>query len=509
MKRALAISVLVVILLFFIPVKAAGNLYYVSPTGSDSNPGTQSSPFKTIQKGIDSMVGGDTVYIRGGTYNQTANFVYKTSNGQYMTLANYSGETVILDGSGISRDGYNQPGLVQINHTNYVRITGLHIQNVNMAGIYAAYSDRVWIDHNYTYDTVSTGIGVWTSTHVLVSANDIALAENAHAGYPQSGENFLKLYGVRGFEVKNNFIHKASNVVDGTGGEGLNIEASRDGTVHHNTVRMDERSDGQGPNKFAYAVDAWDGFDNSGTPIVTGNIDVYDNIAYNSRYGFIVTSEEGGTVDGVRFFNNIAYNIGTLDNCYNGGAAYAVKAWGGTVDGPKKNIQFTNNTAFNSCFGFQNDSPQTGNANILVRNNIFYTNQTAAISLLSGTEGQFTLDHNFVNDPKFVNLSAHDFHLQPGSPAIDTGSADGAPIVDYGGASRPQGNGFDIGAYEYIVSAPANTATYTPKPTATKTPAPTATRTNVPTTVPTSVPSQTCYNGTLDNGKRFTMCIQN
>jgi hypothetical protein len=42
--------------------------------------------------------------------------------------------------------------------------------------------------------------------------------------------------------------------------------------------------------------------------------------------------------------------------------------------------------------------------------------------------------------------------LLPGSPAIDAGSASGAPATDQRGVIRPQGCGVDIGAYEYLVS---------------------------------------------------------
>src|SRR5262245_31629134 len=42
--------------------------YYVAPTGSDSNPGSMAQPFATLQKGHDVAVAGDTVWIRGGTY---------------------------------------------------------------------------------------------------------------------------------------------------------------------------------------------------------------------------------------------------------------------------------------------------------------------------------------------------------------------------------------------------------------------------------------------------------
>jgi hypothetical protein len=45
--------------------------YYVSTTGSDSNPGTLAAPFASLQKGADTAVAGDTVWIRGGTYKIT------------------------------------------------------------------------------------------------------------------------------------------------------------------------------------------------------------------------------------------------------------------------------------------------------------------------------------------------------------------------------------------------------------------------------------------------------
>ncbi len=51
-------------------------------------------------------------------------------------------------------------------------------------------------------------------------------------------------------------------------------------------------------------------------------------------------------------------------------------------------------------------------------------------------------------DPKFVNPSGGDFHLQAGSPAIDEGVDIGIE-EDFEGNFIPQGNAPDIGAYEY------------------------------------------------------------
>src|SRR5208337_4648431 len=42
--------------------------YYLSPTGSDSNPGTISSPFLTLTKLASVIQPGQTAYLRGGNY---------------------------------------------------------------------------------------------------------------------------------------------------------------------------------------------------------------------------------------------------------------------------------------------------------------------------------------------------------------------------------------------------------------------------------------------------------
>ena len=51
-----------------------GAAYFVSTTGSDSNPGTLSSPWKTISKAAATVPSGSTVYVRGGVYNERVAF---------------------------------------------------------------------------------------------------------------------------------------------------------------------------------------------------------------------------------------------------------------------------------------------------------------------------------------------------------------------------------------------------------------------------------------------------
>lgn len=59
-----------------------------------------------------------------------------------------------------------------------------------------------------------------------------------------------------------------------------------------------------------------------------------------------------------------------------------------------------------------------------------------------------TVNTKVNEDPMFVNTTSLDFHLQPGSPAIDAGVMTPVITQDKDGASRPQGAGYDIGCYE-------------------------------------------------------------
>jgi hypothetical protein len=64
--------------------------YYVSSTGNDGNPGTIDQPWRTIHHAAETVVAGDTVYIRGGTYNEQVRIVTSGSAAEgYITFAAY------------------------------------------------------------------------------------------------------------------------------------------------------------------------------------------------------------------------------------------------------------------------------------------------------------------------------------------------------------------------------------------------------------------------------------
>ncbi len=149
---------------------------------------------------------------------------------------------------------------------------------------------------------------------------------------------------------------------------------------------------------------------------------------------------------------------------------YAIQLYGGTFE----NVNIENNT-----FAFANpytDGHIVVNASLVnsrIDNNIFYDPTNVAIvfavsshsnttvrnnvaypdTVSSGSTSGVTFSGNLPStDPKLVNASTFDFHLQSGSPAIDTGLTLSDVTVDYDGHVRPQGAAYDIGAYEYVGS---------------------------------------------------------
>jgi len=71
-----------------------------------------------------------------------------------------------------------------------------------------------------------------------------------------------------------------------------------------------------------------------------------------------------------------------------------------------------------------------------------------------GGTGGIHVDSTLIDtDPLFIDAFYGDYRLKAGSPCIDRGNSQWAPAADLLGTSRPQGNGDDMGAYEYLKSS--------------------------------------------------------
>jgi hypothetical protein len=78
---------------FTITGSIPSNVSFVAPNGSDTNPGTITDPYLTIQKCASTVSSGSICAIRAGTYRETV-----TPNSG-ITITSYNGEPVTVDGS--------------------------------------------------------------------------------------------------------------------------------------------------------------------------------------------------------------------------------------------------------------------------------------------------------------------------------------------------------------------------------------------------------------------------
>jgi len=182
---------------------ATGASYYISPTGSDTTPGTctESQPCATFQRCCKIMRSGDTCYARGGTY--TAEFdaagpLYNTgwslfNCGQYaspedpgadnLTFRGYPGETAIIkpefynecncaddrgDGYGIcSRDRASCGELINDGTSQVATITVSDARNDNITFSDLTIYGRLRI--NDADQPIGGGLYDWTSDNMLIT----------------------------------------------------------------------------------------------------------------------------------------------------------------------------------------------------------------------------------------------------------------------------------------------------------------------------------------------------
>jgi hypothetical protein len=86
--------------LLSIPEALAATAYYVDPhTGNDADPGSEAQPWRTLREAIPRLHAGDTLYLRGGTYEETLQVSVHGEPSAPITIRNFPGETPVVDGS--------------------------------------------------------------------------------------------------------------------------------------------------------------------------------------------------------------------------------------------------------------------------------------------------------------------------------------------------------------------------------------------------------------------------
>ncbi len=178
----------------------SGTGYYVSPSGSDSNPGTLAAPFATLAHAQQAMEGSSikTTYVEAGTYNLGSTLTLTAAdNGESWDYYPANGvDTAVLNGGGSLQT------VIELDASN-VTINGLTIENYANFGIH--------------YDGGST-----ISNITIANCN---IGDSTATGTWQSGAVFID--NVNGITISHNYIHDVQS-------EGIALFAFNPGDVLDN-----------------------------------------------------------------------------------------------------------------------------------------------------------------------------------------------------------------------------------------------------------------------------------
>ncbi len=74
-------------------------IFYISPRGSDENPGTINSPLRTLARALYVVAPGDIIFLRNGIYDIDVEINVSGEPNNPITIQSYPGERAIFDGS--------------------------------------------------------------------------------------------------------------------------------------------------------------------------------------------------------------------------------------------------------------------------------------------------------------------------------------------------------------------------------------------------------------------------
>ena len=124
---------LLILLFFCCSLTISGAIYYVSPSGSDSNPGTIGQPFFTLNKAWSVVSAGDIIYMRGGTYryNNTGSSLTGKSgtSGNLISILAYPGEKPIIN---YNNETFTSQLIgINISDVSYLYMKGIRVTGIN------------------------------------------------------------------------------------------------------------------------------------------------------------------------------------------------------------------------------------------------------------------------------------------------------------------------------------------------------------------------------------------
>lgn len=394
-----------------------GNIYYVATNGSDSNTGSQTSPWATIPHAFNTASCGDIIYARDGVsqtgldnYGASLSVKRICTQAEPLALVGYPGAIVTIGSTNgqeygirnpdVNGDGYN--GMVFANlvvranntalkdvNNSYWRIVGSDFSCPNGGGQAACvqldYASYVKFLGNSIHDTGAGGTKYYHSFYA--TTNSVHIEVGWSHIYNNKSCRGIQFYSTGGSPQYDLIVH--DNIVSGQECDGINFST----------------------------VDA-----------TKGPIEAYNNVVYHVGLG--------GTTDGTPNYACIAslgYGAPGGQLVLYGNTLADCGSAGGSTAGAVTVLPGSPAAVLSSNLAIQNPgevvySPNTDRSLV---------SETSDVLLNNGTSGVVNSNYQPV----------------AGSPAIGAGTAMAGILYDLAGTPRPQSGHEDAGAYLYGSSA--------------------------------------------------------
>ncbi len=423
----------------------SGRIFFVATTGDDAGDGSFTRPWRTILKAKDSMQAGDTTYLRDGVeqaaeerFDAAVNIESGGEPGRPMAFVAYPGARVTI-GSPALEYGLRIPNIDEAAAADYWVLSQLRFRAGSSALAIEGPSPSYW---KVTGNDISCpgGDGV-TGCFVSSVATHLRFLGNEVHDSGRVGAS--KLYHAVYFSTDSNHVEAGWNTV-------RDNNTCRAIQVHSSPLTDDNTT---GFNQYDLIIhdnlirrDSCDGIVLATVDPSKGRVEVYNNViiragagphppddpaSYSCVFvpGYTNTGTDGrGTVE---VYNNSCYDFAEVEPDFYGEAAFERDEYS-----PQLILNLRNNIAY----AVAPRAYVKGPANLLRgTNNLFFGNGP----------GPGFLDGNINADPLFTAAAGNDLHLSAGSPAIDAGAPVDLPF-DYDGVPRPQGRGYDVGAFEFL-----------------------------------------------------------
>lgn len=421
------------------PVVSCYHVDRNNPLASNSNPGSSTMPWLTIQHALDVALPGDSIVIRNGIYYESLITTRSgDSLGGCIVLSAYPGEQVVVDGT-----GHNSNTGFRIYHSRII-IRNLEIRNWENTGIWVLNASFFGI-HDCEIHQMRFGIGISGNSHdFLLTGNVIHHFDYYGIDISPMGGDFCYNGTIIGCTA-----HTCRDTLQNVDGFALGHG------VQHSFLFQD-----------CHAFGVYDGFDISAAQTVLKNCraDHCSNTCYK------LWAHQVELVNCIGFRGNISVvQLGwtgtpdrtTIRNCsfYDAGV-YTIWQANSQDTLVIHNSIISGGENIGLCFEEPSAANYYGNHNVFQNQdtsraiNVGWSEWFSTTDIQQGLWFQYSdQDSNstatFFADEIFIYPDTNNLHIRPDGPAFDMGSPVWSPPDDYDGLPRPIGANPDVGAFEY------------------------------------------------------------